>query len=320
MPTDSQKISNKKFRLIFMGTPDFAKPGLTALIADSNFEIVSVFTQADKAVGRHQDIISPPVKNLATYHDLPVLQPVKLKTETATIKNLKPDLIVVIAYGQIIPPEILAIPRFGCINVHASLLPKYRGAACLNAPILNGDKETGLTIMGMESGLDTGPILRQAKIKLNGQENLKEVHDKLAKLSAKLLIPTLQDFIAGKIKATAQNKDNASYVKAIKKEDGRIDWTKSALVIERMVRAYHPWPGTYTYLDGEVLKVAATAVAGDIFGEPGTILSADKTGVCIACGEGALVVGKLQLPGKKRLSAMNFLSGRPLFPGTILGA
>jgi len=319
MPTDSQKISNKKFRLIFMGTPDFAKPGLTALIADSNFEIVSVFTQADKAVGRHQDIISPPVKNLATYHDLPVLQPVKLKTETATIKNLKPDLIVVIAYGQIIPPEILAIPRFGCINVHASLLPKYRGAACLNAPILNGDKETGLTIMRMESGLDTGPILRQAKIKLNGQENLKEVHDKLAKLSAKLLIPTLQDFIAGKIKATAQNKDNASYVKAIKKEDGRIDWTKSALVIERMVRAYHPWPGTYSELQGKTLKITAVKnqplpsnqhKIGEIFLEDNNL--------AIQTGQDALIILKLQVAGKKELSAKDFLSGHRDIIGQIL--
>jgi len=224
--------SNKKIRVIFMGTPDFALPGLQSLISSSYFEIAGVFTQPDKPVGRHQTLTFPSVKKLALENNLKIFQPLKLKQEMETIKNLKPDLIVVIAYGKIISQEILDIPSIACINVHASLLPKYRGAACLNAPILNGDKETGITIMKMEAGLDTGPILRQAKIQLKGQETLENVHDKLSKLGAEILIPTLHDFIDGKIKEQIQNETFATYIKTLNKEDGQIDWNKSAKEIE----------------------------------------------------------------------------------------
>lgn len=325
-----RKIRNQKMRIIFMGTPEFAAPGLRALLAAPDFEIVAVFTQPDKAVGRRQIITPPPIKTLALKQGLKVFQPERIKNEIETIKNLQPDLIVVIAYGQIIPPMILDLPVHGCLNVHASLLPKYRGAAVLNAPILNGDAATGVTIMKMEAGLDTGPILRQAKIQLNGRETLEEVHDRLAQLGAELLAPTIIDFTAGKIKPQAQDEALATYVKILKKEDGKIDWTKSAETIERMVRAYNPWPGTYALLNNgsvahaglktskllkilevehEIFKTNAHKI-GELF------LHEQK--LAVQCGQDALIILKLQIEGKKILNAKEFLAGQVNLVGAIL--
>ncbi|MDP2944625.1 MAG: methionyl-tRNA formyltransferase [bacterium] len=301
---------DKKIRVIFMGTPEFAVPGLSRLLAAPEFEVVGVFTQPDKPVGRKQILTPPPIKELTLKHRMPVFQPEKIRPETAAIKNLKPDLITVIAYGKIIPQEILDIPTFGCINVHASLLPKYRGAACLNAPILNGDAETGITIMKMEAGLDTGPILRQAKIKLSGSETLKDVHDRLAELGAELLIPTLLDFIGGKIKPRAQDDSQASYIKTLSKEDGRVDFQKNAAEIERMIRAYNPWPGTYTEINGEILKIIAVEreAARINKAKPGQLFL-DGARLLIQCGQNALVIIKLQLAGKKIMSSSEFING-----------
>ncbi len=311
----AKEENNKTIRTIFMGTPEFSLPGLARLISDPSFELVGVFTQPDKPVGRHQILTPPPVKELALKNNLKVLQPLKIKPETETIKSLQPDLIVVIAYGKIIPQEILDIPKYGCINVHASLLPKYRGAACLNAPILNGDKETGVTIMQMEAGLDTGPILRQGQIDLNGLETLEIVHDKLSALSAELLIPTLYDFIAGKIKPQAQDDSQATYIKTLNKEDGRIDWTKPAEEIERMVRAYNPWPGTYTIKNNKIIKLIS--VDHEIFksndhkiGE--SFLSDGR--LVIQCGQDSLVILKLQLEGKKIMTSEEFSRGHKIGP------
>lgn len=301
---------DKKIRVIFMGTPEFAVPGLSRLLAAPEFEVVGVFTQPDKPVGRKQILTLSPIKELALKYRLPVFQPEKIRPEAAAIKNLKPDLIVVIAYGKIIPQEILNIPTFGCINIHASLLPKYRGAACLNAPILNGDAETGITIMKMEAGLDTGPILRQAKIKLSGTETLKDVHARLAELGAELLVPTLLDFIGGKIKPRVQDDSQASYIKTLSKEDGRIDFQKSAVEIERMIRAYNPWPGTYAAINGEILKIIAVeSEAAEINkARPGQLFL-DGERLLIQCGQNALVIIKLQLAGKKVMSASEFING-----------
>lgn len=301
---------NKKIRVIFMGTPEFAVPGLSRLIAAPEFEVVGVFTQPDKPVGRKQALTPPPIKELALKHGLAVFQPAKIRPEIETIKNLKPDLIAVIAYGKIIPQEILDIPTFGCVNVHASLLPKYRGAACLNAPILNGDKETGVTVMKMEAGLDTGPILRQTKMKLSGTETLEDVHDSLSKLGAELLIPTLLDFIGGKIKPQAQDESQASYIKVLSKEDGRIDFQKSAAEIERMIRAYNPWPGTYTEMDGEILKIIAVEhEAAELNkAKPGQLFL-DEERLLIQCGQNALVILKLQLSGKRIMTSSEFING-----------
>ncbi|MEI6529204.1 MAG: methionyl-tRNA formyltransferase [Candidatus Falkowbacteria bacterium] len=305
--------TNNKLRIIFMGTPEFSLPGLQKLITEETFEIVGVFTQPDKPVGRNQTLSFPAVKKLALENNLSVFQPNKIKDEIETIRNLKPDLIVVIAYGKIIPQSILDIPTYGCINVHASLLPKYRGAACLNAPILNGDTETGVTIMRMEAGLDTGPILRQAKMKLIGNESLEIVHDELSNLGAELLVATLLEFIAGKISAITQDDSAASYIKTLNKEDGKINWSKPAVEIERMVRAYNPWPGTYAMLEDKIIKIIAVEnqilelnnhKKGEAFQNDGKL--------AIQCGQDSLVILKLQLEGKKIMSAEEFLRGRKL--------
>lgn len=304
---------DQKIRVIFMGTPEFSLPGLKALLDEKNFEIVGVFTQTDKPVGREQTMTPPPVKRLALENNLTVFQPEKIRDEWENIKNLQPDLIVVIAYGKIIPQSILDIPTYGCINVHASLLPKYRGAACLNAPILNGDAETGVTIMKMEAGLDTGPILRQAVMKLNGQETLEDVHDKLSALGAEILIPTLKDFMAGKIEPQIQDESLASYIKTLKKEDGKIDWRVPASEIERMVRAYNPWPGTYGLDNGKIVKIISVDSnilrsnnhkIGEIFLDNGRL--------AVQCGQDALVILKLQTAGKKIMASDEFWRGNKL--------
>lgn len=304
-----------------MGTPDFACPGLTALLAAPEFELVGVFTQTDKPIGRKQILTPPPIKELAQKNNLPIFQPLKIKTEIETIKELRPDLIIVIAYGKIIPPEILAIPTYGCINVHASLLPKYRGAACLNAPILNGDSETGVTIMQMDAGLDTGPILRQAKIKLEGDESLADVHDRLSKLGAESLVPTITDFIQGKIKPRVQDEKEASYVKTLKKEDGKIDWSKSATEIERLIRAYNPWPGSYATTDtaGTIIKILAVdnQVIKVNAHQTGQIFLSGKS-LAVQCGQDALTILKLQLAGGRASTAEEFLRGHQDFIGRVL--
>lgn len=303
-----------------MGTPDFAVPGLQALLAAPDFDIVGVFTQTDKPVGRRQTMTPPPVKEIALKNNLKIFQPLKLKDEVETIKGLKPDLIVVIAYGKIIPQTILDIPTHGCLNVHASLLPKYRGAACLNAPILNGDSETGVTIMKIDAGLDTGPILRQSKISLNGRETLAEVHDRLAQLGAETLVPTLRDFLTGKIEAKTQDNSQASYIKTLKKEDGRIVWTKSARDIERLIRAYTPWPGAYSVWQGKIIKILEAShdvlpindkKAGQVF------LSDDN--LAIQCGQDSLLILKLQLEGSRPLDSKAFLNGNSALIGATLG-
>lgn len=306
-------MSKQKIRLIFMGTPDFSVPSLQALIKENSFEIVAVVTQADKTVGRGHIMSAPPIKQIASKNGLAVLQPLKIKEITSTIKELKPDLIIVAAYGKIIPLEILEIPVYGCLNVHASLLPKYRGAACLNAPILNGDSKTGITIMKMEEGLDTGPILRQAEITLNGDETLKFVHDKLSLLGAEILPTTIKDWLNGKIKEREQKEADASYVKMIKKEDGHINWQNKAEEIERLIRAYNPWPGTYSFKEKELIKIISVDKTplkinnykiGEIFFDNGKM--------AIQCGQDALLILKLQTAGKKIMTSSEFLRGHKL--------
>ncbi|NCN22381.1 methionyl-tRNA formyltransferase [Candidatus Falkowbacteria bacterium] len=320
------KETLEKVKVLFMGTPEFSLPGFKALIEADDFEIVGVYTQSDKPVGRKQTLTAPPVKILAQEHGLKVFQPLKIKPELDNIKSLAPDLIVVIAYGKIIPQEILDIPKYGCINVHASLLPKYRGAACLNAPILNGDDKTGITIMKMEAGLDTGPIIKQAEITLNGEEKLKDVHDKLSVLGAEILVPTLRLWLEGKIKAQEQNDEEATYIKVLKKEDGKLDFNKNAEELERMIRAYNPWPGTYALLKGEALKIIEAKVVKENEINDQEILKSIKIGeiyqenkrLLAKCGQNYLDILKLQLPGKKPLSAQEFLNGNQDIVGKIL--
>ena len=324
------KKTFSKVKVLFMGTPEFALPGFQALINEPSFEIIGAYTQNDKPVGRKQELNETPVKKLAREFNIPVFQPLKIKTEVENIKNLQPNLIVVIAYGKIVPQEILDIPKYGCINVHASLLPKYRGSSCLSAPILNGDTETGITIMKMEAGLDTGPILKQEKIGLSGKENLSDVHDALSNLGGKILVETLKLWIEGKIEAKKQKDELSTYVSITKKEDGKLDFSKDALELERKIRAYNPWPGTYAFLDDKTLKIIEAEVKtrdnkiedkigieaknllkiGEIYEENGKIL--------VNCGQNYLDILKLQLPGKKALNIKEFLNGNKDLIGKVL--
>lgn len=302
-------MPTQKYKVIFMGTPDFAVPGLKALDSDNRFEIISVVTQEDKPIGRKQELLPTPVKKASLELGLPVLQPKRLKNITEKLSNLAPDFIVVIAYGQILNEAVLNIPNVACVNVHASLLPKYRGAACLQAPILNGDTETGVTIMLMDKGLDTGDILHQEKIELTGSETLEIVHNKLSCLGAEILGDTLIDFAEGKITPQKQDESLTSYVKVIDKKDGQINWNNDAKVIERKIRAFTPWPGTFSYIAGKLVKIIK---AKEIICENnlniGEIFSENKE-LLVKCGQNALLILELQLEGKKATDSQSFLAG-----------
>lgn len=293
-----------------MGTPEFAVPGLQALLKSSDFEIVGVYTQPDKPVGRKMILTPPPIKTAALTKGLPIFQPEKIKAEADNIRSLKPDLIVVIAYGKIIPQTILDIPQYGCVNVHASLLPKYRGASCLAAPILNGDEESGVTIMKMDAGMDTGDIIKQAGIKLSAKETLSSLHNRLSALGAEILADTLKEYINGTINPQKQDESQASYVPLIKKEDGRLQVNLSAAELERRIRAYNPWPGAFLLLNnGEKIKVleadteisANTGKIGEIYTKNGQL--------ALNCGQDILFILKLQRENRKAMNASDFLKG-----------
>jgi methionyl-tRNA formyltransferase len=307
-------------RTVFMGTPTFALQTLQGLI-DAGCHLVGVYTQPDRPKGRGKQLTPPPVKELALREGIPVFQPAKLRDpETvAKLNRLKPDLIVVVAYGQILPKSVLDIPRYGCINVHASLLPKYRGAAPINKAIMDGEVETGVTTMFMDTGLDTGDMLVKKTLPIGPEETAGALHDRLAVLGREAMEETLARLCAGTLKRQAQNDDQSSYAPLMKKEDGRIDWSRSARDIHNQVRGLDPWPGAYTTFEGATLKLAATRPVNEGEGRPGTVLAADAQGVKIACGSGFLVVKELQLAGRKRLPAADFLRGCPLAPGTVLG-
>ncbi len=305
-----------------MGTPDFAVPSFEALAADSRFEIILAITQTDKATGRKQEILETPIKQAAKKFGIPVLQPVKIKEAYETIEKMSPDLIVVVAYGKIIPQSILDIPKYGCINLHGSLLPKYRGASCLAAPILNGDKESGLTVMKMDAGMDTGPIIRQANVILDPKETLASLHDQLSILGAKILPPAIIDYIQGKATAQVQDDSLASYVKMTNREDGLIDWKRNAEEIERQVRAYHPWPGAFSFLpDGKMIKVIAADIAEntEISTNIGEI-SIKNAQISVGCGQGKLIILQLQLEGGKKMDAQQFFAGYSRLHGQILAS
>lgn len=312
-------IDKKHMRVVFMGTPGFAIPTLEGLI-ESEVRIVGVFTQPDRPKGRGRKLEASPVKQLALDHDLPVFQPQRLRAKEAIkqVRELKPELIVVVAYGQILPQEILDIPRYGCINVHASLLPRHRGAAPINKALMEGDPTTGVTTMCMDAGLDTGDMLVKKSLSIFPNENAGELHDRLAHLGRDAMEETLVRLCAGTLNPQKQDDSHSSYAPMLKKEDGLIDWSRPATSIHNQARGLCPWPGAFTYLDGEVLKVADTRIVA-ASGTPGEILKTEDNGVVVACGEGALQVRKLQLPGKKMLPAADFLRGVKLQPGQQLG-
>jgi methionyl-tRNA formyltransferase len=302
-----------------MGTPEFALATFQGLI-DFGLNLVGVYTQPDRPKGRGKKLAAPPVKELAQKYQIPVFQPKKLREPGVVeqLKELQPDLVVVVAYGQILPKSVLEIPPHGCINVHASLLPKYRGAAPINKAIVDGETETGVTTMYMDVGLDTGDMLIKRSCAIGENETAGQLHDRMALLGREAMEETLRQLCAGTLAAEKQDDELTCYAPMMKKEDGLIDWNQPATTVHNLIRGLDPWPGAYTHLDGEVLKVSATRVAAEISGKPGEIVAADKTGVRVACAAGGVVIDGLQLPGKKRLAAVHFLSGKPLYVGTIL--
>jgi methionyl-tRNA formyltransferase len=306
-------------RIVFMGTPEFACPTLRTLI-ERGEQVVAVVTQPDRPKGRGQQTLPPPVKVLALEHGIPVMQPVKVRHPDAIeeIRALKPDLIVVIAFGQILPKALLEIPGTGCINVHASLLPRYRGAAPLNWCIINGETETGVTTMLMDVGLDTGDMLLKRTTAIDPDEDTSSLHDRLSLIGAELLAETIDLAAQGRLVPEQQDDALTCYAPMLKKEDGLIDWTKDAPGIKNLVRGMTPWPGAFSYLDDKLLKVYRVQSASGT-GAPGEVLAVGRDGIEIACGEGSVIIFELQLEGKKRLPAAEFLAGCKLEPGMLLG-
>ena len=307
-----------ELRIVFMGTPEFACPTLQMLL-DRGEQVVGVVTQPDRPKGRGQQLQAPPVKELAQAHGIPVLQPVKVRVPEALaeIEALKPDLIVVVAFGQILPKALLEMPRHGCINIHASLLPAYRGAAPINWCIINGETETGITTMQMDVGLDTGDMLVKRAIPIGSEETASELHDRLAPLGAATMAETLDLLYAGRLQPEKQDDSQTCYAAMLKKEMGAIDWSATAETIHRLIRGVTPWPGAYSNLDGKLLKVLRARV-GNGSGVPGAVLSAGREGLEVACGAGSLIITELQLEGKKRMSAADFLAGYKIAAGTSL--
>jgi len=311
-------------RIIFMGTPELAAISLAGLLREPVFQIVAVVTQPDRPKGRELRLQPSPVKLLAVEHNIPVLQPEKARDPNfiSQLATMQPELIAVAAYGQILPKQILELPRLGCVNVHTSLLPKYRGAAPIQAALLNGDAETGVTIMKMDVGLDTGDILTQRTTPIAATDNAATLHDRLATLGAELLVSTLRDYAAGTIQPRPQPHEFATQVPKIRKEEGRIDWTQPATAIWNRVRAFTPWPGAFTFLrlgGKETLLKLWQAEVTSTSGATGEILAADKSGIIVGCGSGSLRITSLQREGGRRLSAGEFLAGHSLPLGTPLG-
>ncbi len=305
-------------RIVFMGTPDFAVPSLQALI-DAGHDVCAVYTQPDKPQGRKQILTAPPVKTLALEHDIPVFQPNTLKNEDeqARLRELAPEVIIVVAYGKLLPKAVLDIPPRGCINVHGSLLPRWRGAAPIQWAVIAGDEMAGVTTMQMAEGLDTGDMLLTYETKVGEKETAGELFDRLAQSGAELLTQTLVKL--DEITPRPQDDAQSCYAHMLDKQMAVIDWNKSAHEIDCLIRGLNPWPIALTTLSGERLKVfAAEKAAGN--GEPGTVLEADpKKGLTVACGEGALGLTEIQLVGGKRMKATDFLRGHAIEVGTKLG-
>ncbi|HVM50379.1 MAG TPA: methionyl-tRNA formyltransferase [Candidatus Acidoferrum sp.] len=311
-------------RIVFMGTAELSCASLQALVASPEFQVVGVVTQPDRPKGRDLKLRPTPVKELALREKLPVLQPEKARDEAfvAQLRALEPDLVAVAAYGQILPKSLLDLPRFGCLNVHTSLLPKYRGPAPIQWAILNGDAETGVTIMKIAPALDTGDILAQASTPIRPDDNSATLHDRLARIGAELLVRTIPGVVSGKLVSSPQPAEGVSYAPKITKQDGRIDWQQPARVVWNRVRGLVPWPGAYTFLPAspqpQLLKIWQAEVA-QLHGQPGQVLQADKAGVIVGCGADALRILALQREGGRRLTASEFLAGHPLKPGLHLG-
>ena len=311
-------------RIVFFGTSELACASLSALLESSAFTVAAVVTQPDRPKGRNLHPQPSPVKVLAAGIPLPVLQPERARHENfvQTLGEFQADLIVVAAYGQILRKALLELPRFGCLNVHASLLPKYRGAAPIQWAILNDERETGVTIMKMDEGLDTGDLLASQSTSITPADNAQTLHERLAMIGAGLLVKTIPEYVAGEIVPRKQPQTGASYARKIARDDGRLDWTQPARSLWNRVRALVPWPGTYTFLSAEpkphLLKIWQAEVADRSSDSPGEVLDTSRNGIVVACGQQALRIIELQREGGRRMSAQDFLAGHALGIGERL--
>ena len=323
-------------KIVYMGTPDFAVPPLAALVKNG-YEVAAVVTQPDKPKGRGKTLLPTPVKEEAMKHEIPVYQPLKVRDSefVETLKELAPDMIIVAAFGQIIPKAILDMPKYGCLNIHASLLPKYRGAAPIQQAVIDGEKESGVTIMKMGVGLDTGDMISQAVVPLAKDETGGSLFDKLAEEGAELLIRTIPSIVDGTAVYTKQPEESPTpYAAMISKKMGLMDFTKSATELERLVRGMNPWASAYTFLNGKTLKIwkaevlHTEAVSSQEAEEPealadrkscGSVIVISRESIQVQTGDGILAIRELQLEGKKRMTADAFLRGYPVEAGTILG-
>ena len=308
-------------KIIFMGTPDFAVGTLRSL-AEAGHEITLVVSQPDKPKGRGHAMVPTPVKVVAEKLGIPVFQPVKIREAKDVLEKTEADVCVVAAFGQIIPASILHMKKYGCINVHASLLPKYRGAAPIQWAVIDGEKESGVTIMQMDEGLDTGDMLAKAIVPLDEKETGGSLFDKLSEAGGRLCVETLAKLEKGEIIPEKQGESPTAYASMLDKKMGNIDWNKSAVVIERLVRGLNPWPSAYTHLDGKTLKIWACDVLPQSAskGESGEILEVTKDAIHVQTGDGILVLREIQLAGKARMDAGAFLRGYKVVPGTVLSA
>lgn len=303
---------SQSLRIVFAGTPDFAARHLAALLS-SEHEVIAVYTQPDRPAGRGKKLTASPVKNLALEHSIPVFQPENFKSEQAKqeLVELNADIMVVVAYGLLLPLQVLDTPKLGCINVHGSILPRWRGAAPIQRSIWAGDKETGVTIMQMDIGLDTGDMLQIATLPIEASDTSASMYEKLAELGPKALVECLNDIAEDKAVPVKQDDSLANYAKKLSKEEARIDWTQSADFIERCVRAFNPWPMSYFSVEENNIKVWKSRVEKEATDKaPGTILKADKSGIYIATGEHVLVLEQIQIPGKKAMSVQDVLNSK----------
>lgn len=308
-------------RIVFAGTPEFAAEHLKALL-DSPYEVVAVYTQPDRPAGRGQKLMPSAVKALAVAHDIPVMQPPSLRNAEAQaqLAALAPDLMVVVAYGLILPQAVLDIPRLGCINSHASLLPRWRGAAPIQRAVQAGDAESGVTVMRMEAGLDTGPMLLKVVTPINAIDTGGSLHDRLAQMGPAAVIQAIAGLVDGTLHGEVQDDALATYAHKLNKDEARLDWSLPAEQLERLIRAFNPWPICHSTLDGETVKVLGACLATGQ-GAPGEILAASKDGLVVACGEQALSLTRLQLPGGKALAFADLFNSRKekFTPGKVLG-
>ncbi|MBM3944541.1 MAG: methionyl-tRNA formyltransferase [SAR202 cluster bacterium] len=311
----------ERLRTVFMGTPEFAVPVLKALL-DAGLDVAGVYTQSDKPAGRGHKTEAPPVKRLAVEWGLPVYQPSTLRTPEAQqeLAALRPDVIVVAAYGKLLPPETLNIPPLGCLNIHPSLLPRYRGPSPVASAILVGDTVTGVTVMKLDEGMDTGPLLAQRETAIGPEETADALTHRLFEMGVALLVEALPAVARGEAAFTPQDEANATITKKLTKEDGLIDWTKPASLIARQVRAFHPWPGSYTTWHDKQLKVMEAASRTGEGGKAGEVLALSGDGLEVATDDGVLFVRRLQEEGRKAVSAREFAAGHPDIVGVVLGS